>query len=163
WTVQKVPLHAVDERASQPVDGKYAVVPAHKWGKPDCPVFGVVGENYRPLQNVEAFAWFDGIVGEGAAIYHTAGALGAGERVWILAKLPGCIQVADDDISHKYLLLSNSHDGESSVQIRFTPVRVVCANTLGQALREPGSAIRVPHTRDLKERLALARRNLRVI
>ncbi|MBS1856136.1 MAG: DUF932 domain-containing protein [Acidobacteria bacterium] len=163
WTVQKIPAYASDERASDRIHGEYAIVPAHKWGEPGCPVFGVVGEGYRPLQNVEAFDWFDGIVGEGAAIYHTAGALGQGERVWMLAKLPGCIQVADEDITDKYLLLSNSHDGLGSVQVRFTPVRVVCANTLGQALREPGATIRVAHTRDLKGRLALARQNLKII
>jgi phage/plasmid-like protein (TIGR03299 family) len=163
WTVQKVPLYAVADDVSRRVKGHYAVVPVHKWQETDCPIFGTVGENYRALQNIEAFGWFDGIVGEGAAIYHTAGALGQGERVWILAKLPGCIQVADDDITHKYLLLSNSHDGLGSVQIRFTPVRVVCANTLGQALREQGATIRVAHTRDLNQRLALARRNLKIV
>lgn len=163
WTVTKVPLYAVAGDVSRRVEGQYATVPAHKWNTTDCPIFGTVGEGYRPLQNTEAFDWFDGIVGEGAAIYHTAGALGQGERVWVLAKLPGHIQVADDDITDKYLLLSNSHDGESSVQIRFTPVRVVCANTLGQALREPGSTIRVAHTRDLKDRLEQAKKNLRII
>jgi phage/plasmid-like protein (TIGR03299 family) len=101
-------------------------------------------------------------VGEGAAIYHTAGALGNGERVWMLAKLPDDIQVADGDISNKYLLLSNSHDGRSSVQVKFTPVRVVCNNTLVQALGS-GETIRVSHTSDLKNRLDIARQNLLLI
>ena len=101
-------------------------------------------------------------VGEGAAIYHTAGALGNGERVWMLAKLPDDIQVAVGDISNKYLLLSNSHDGRSSVQIKFTPVRVVCNNTLVQALGS-GETIRVSHTSDLRNRLDIARQNLRLI
>ncbi len=163
YEVRKIPLHAHENGFGLRVEGKYAVVPANKWNQPTCPIFGIVGEGYRILQNVEAFAWFDSIVGAGAAVYHTAGALGEGERVWILAKLPGHMQVADGDIANKYLLLSNSHDGNSSVQIRFTPVRVVCANTLSQALREGGATIRVTHTRDLKERLVQARRNLRII
>jgi phage/plasmid-like protein (TIGR03299 family) len=127
-------------------------VPEHLWGKPDCPVFGIVGKEYTPLQNHEAFEFFDSIVGEKAAIYHTAGALGDGERIWILAKLPSDIQVAGEDIANKFLLLSNTHDGNNSVQIKFTPVRVVCQNTLTMALRR-GRTVRVVHTRDMHRRL----------
>jgi len=42
--------------------GKYAVVPGYKWGKPNCPIFGIVGKEYRILQNIEAFAWFDEVI-----------------------------------------------------------------------------------------------------
>jgi phage/plasmid-like protein (TIGR03299 family) len=114
------------------------------------------------LQNHEAFEFFDPIVGGGEAIYHTAGALGEGERVWILAKLPGEIRVIGDDITHNFLLLSNSHDGNSDVQIKFTPIRVVCENTLTQALRE-GPSLRIAHTRDVRERLRLAASMLNAI
>jgi phage/plasmid-like protein (TIGR03299 family) len=163
WEVRKVPLFATADGITRSVDDQYAVVPAHKWKETECPIFGTVGSGYTPLQNRDAFHFFDGIVGAGAAIYETAGALGQGERVWMLAKLPTYLHVADGDIAEKYLLLSNSHDGLSSVQIRFTPVRVVCANTLGQALRERGHTIRVAHTSDMKERLEQARKNLKII
>lgn len=122
----------------------------------------MVGKDYTPVQNREAFEFFDPIVGENAAVYHTAGALGEGERVWVLAKLPGDIRVVGDDIAHKYLLLSNSHDGNSAVQIKFTPIRVVCQNTLTMALRE-GPALRIPHTRDVRERLRVAANLLNAI
>jgi phage/plasmid-like protein (TIGR03299 family) len=163
WEVRKVPMHAAADGITHAVKGRYAIVPSRKWRDTDCPIFGIVGEGYTPLQNREAFQFFDPIVGEGAAIYHTAGALGAGERIWMLAKLPDYMRIADGDIADKYLLLSNGHDGLSSVSVRFTPIRVVCKNTLMQALRGSGQTIRVAHTRDLKQRLGQARENLRII
>jgi len=162
WEVVKQPLFAIGGSVVLPVPYKFAVVPQHKWGKADCPVFGIVSEDYTPLQNREAFAFFDDIVGQGKAIYHTAGALGQGERVWILAQLPSNIQVVGDDIANKFLLLSNSHDGTSSIQIKFTPIRVVCQNTLTMALSQ-GPTIRVVHARDMRERLKNAEKTLGLI
>lgn len=162
WDVMKVALYAADGEHSQRLDGHFGVVPLDRWGKPNCPVFGPVASDYRPLQNREAFAFFDPIVGEGAAIFHTAGAIDQGARIWIMAKLPDDIRVADKDITNKYLLLTNSHDGTSSVFVKFTPVRVVCKNTLTMALNS-GPALRITHTREIERRLEDARRNLKLI
>jgi phage/plasmid-like protein (TIGR03299 family) len=154
WKVVKLPLFAGSKRI--PVTDRFAVV--RRTGdliQRTDPVLGVVSNEYTPLQNYQAFQFFDPIVGQNAAIYHIAGALGNGERVWILARLPGHIRVAGDDISEKYLLLSNSHDGKSSVTIKFTPVRVVCQNTLTLALND-GSAWRVSHHGDIHQKLKQA-------
>jgi phage/plasmid-like protein (TIGR03299 family) len=161
WPVIKLPLSAGSKHI--PVPDKFAVVrkAGNRVQKSD-PVLGVVGKDYTPLQNKDAFRFFDPIVGQNAAIYHTAGALGNGERVWILAKLPGHIRVVGDDISEKYLLLSNSHDGKSSVQIKFTPVRVVCQNTLTLALSD-GAVCRVVHHADIRRKLEQAHQMLGLI
>src|SRR5512146_72253 len=161
WAVMKQPLFA-GEKDHHPVPDYYAVVRGDDWKMKRSTVLGIVRGAYTPLQNRDAFKFFDPIVGQNAAIYHTAGALGHGERVWILAKLPGDIRVIGDDITHKYLLLSNSHDGNSAVQIKFTPIRVVCQNTLTMALRQ-GPSLRVPHTRDVQERLRIAAHMLNAV
>jgi phage/plasmid-like protein (TIGR03299 family) len=161
WEVVKLPLYAGAVRIKVP--DRYAVV--HKNGlvvDAHSPVLGVVSKEYTPLQNHEAFGFFDPIVGQEAAIYHTAGALGQGERVWILAKLPSTIRVVGDDISEKYLLLCNSHDGKSAVQIKFTPVRIVCQNTLTLALND-GPVWRVFHHQDIHELLREANQMLGLI
>jgi len=161
WQVVKVPLFAGSKHI--PVPDKFATVrkTSNIISKND-PVLGVVGRDYTPLQNREAFTFFDPVVGEDAAIYHTAGALGKGERIWILAKLPGHIRVVGDDIAEKYLLLSNSHDGKSSVQIKFTPVRVVCQNTLTLALGS-GSCWRAVHHSDIQQKIKQAHEMLGLI
>jgi phage/plasmid-like protein (TIGR03299 family) len=162
WRVSKKAIYAEDHEQSLRVSETFAIVRDDLWGKPDCPVLGIVKKGYRPLQNAEAFAFFDPIVGEGAAIYHTAGALRGGERIWLLAKLPDQIVVTGDDVAEKYLLLSNSHDGQGAVQVKFTPVRVVCKNTLTLALAD-GPTVRVAHTKSMEERLKQAHRLLGIV
>lgn len=95
---------------------------------------GAVGMRYKPLQNREAFAWMDEVVGEELAIWHTCGSLRGGRKVWMLAKLPGTIEVANRDVLEKYVLITNSHDGTGAVRLFPTSVRVVCMNTLRLAL-----------------------------
>jgi len=116
-------------------------------------VLGVVGSRYVPIQNKDAFVTFDALVGEGEAIYHTAGVLGKGERIWILAKLPEYIQVNGDDIVEKFLLLTNAHDGSGAVRVKLTPIRVVCENTLTIALSGAEQEVRIRHTAEAPSRM----------
>jgi phage/plasmid-like protein (TIGR03299 family) len=125
-------------------------------------VLGTVGPGYTPIQNAECFGFLDAVVADGALHYHTAGALGQGEKIWMLAKLPGHIRVKNtDDITEKYLLLHSGHDGLCSLRVHFTPVRVVCQNTLSIAERNArGQGISIRHRGDLSARVHEAQKVL---
>ena len=118
-------------------------------------VLGVVGKDYHIVQNHEAFSFFDAIVGGGEGIlYETAGALGNGERIFITAKLPDYIRVGNgDDVTEKYIFLTTSHDGSGSITAAFTPIRIVCQNTLNASLRNMSNVVRIKHTAGAKQRL----------
>ena len=148
FTVVKAPLKAVVANGMVNVAGRFATV---RTDTND--VLGVVGSRYTIVQNKDAFRFFDGLVGEGEAMYETVGALGLGEKIWILAKLPSYIRVNGDDIVDKYLLLSNSHDGSSIIRAKLTPIRVVCHNTLSMALQGAEQEVRIRHTASAEERL----------
>lgn len=135
-------------------------------------VLGVVSNQYKPLQNNEAFDFFDGIVGAKEAIFHTCGSLNDGQRIWILAKLPDSMMIAKNDEVEKFLLLSNSHNGKTAVNMMFTPIRVVCANTLAAAMGgrekqkeaiESGTMVQVMHKGNISQKLDRATEILGII
>jgi phage/plasmid-like protein (TIGR03299 family) len=119
-------------------------------------VLGVVGKDYQIVQNRDAFSFFDAIVGGDGILYETAGALVKGERIFITAKLPNYIRVGKDDLIEKYLFLTTSHDGSGSITAAFTPIRIVCANTLNAAMRNQSNTVRIRHTSNAKQRLEQA-------
>lgn len=151
WTVGKVPLFALGEE----VEGHYALVRSS-----DAKTLGVVGEGYRVFQNEELVKVIDALIGQGGAHYHTAGSLGGGRMVWFLAKLSGNIRIGKDDITEKYLLFTNSHDGHRAAVLKFTPVRVVCQNTLNLALSTAGESLVIRHTASAEQRIEEAKRTL---
>lgn len=149
FTVQMMPLRT--KHADILVERHFATVRMDTFQ-----ALGVVGARYTPIQNKDAFTMFDALVGEGEAIYHAAGALGKGERIWLLAKLPDYIRVNDNDIVEKYLLLTNSHDGSEVVRVKLTPIRVVCENTLTAALEGTEQEVRIRHTANAQVKLKQA-------
>ena len=116
-------------------------------------VLGVVGKDYEIVQNIDAFSFFDAIVGGDGIQYETAGALGKGERIFITAKLPDYIKVGKDDLIEQYLFLTTSHNGYGSITAAFTPIRIVCNNTLNAAFKNCSNAIKIRHTASAKDRL----------
>lgn len=131
----------------------YATVNSH-----NNKVLGIVGEAYTPIQNSEAFTFFDELTGQGEAIYETAGALGDGEKVWLLAKLPTSFEPIQGDRVDQFCLLYTTHDGTLPCSVMFTDIRVVCQNTLSMALKGASRIVKIRHTTNANERLAEAGR-----
>ena len=119
-------------------------------------VLGLVGNDYTIVQNRDVFAFFDQIVGEGKAIYETAGCLGRGGVLFITAKLPKEIVIGRDGPIDNYLVLCSSHDGSMAITAFFTPVRVVCQNTLNAAFSRNTNRVYIKHTQNVKERFVEA-------
>lgn len=156
WEVELTPLVTADTQAKVTHRGVRR--------KSDGRILGVVGPRYHPLQNRDAFAWFQPFLEAKEASLNTAGSLCEGSRVWVLAKLnrDPIVVTAGDDVE-KYLLLSHSHDGSLAVRVGFSPIRVVCSNTLALAHRSDASKlIRVKHSASLHENLANIREVMNV-
>ncbi|MDZ7697733.1 MAG: DUF932 domain-containing protein [Deltaproteobacteria bacterium] len=121
----------------------------------DSAILGIVGKGYTPLQNMEAFKWFQPFLDSGEATLETAGSLRGGSRVWVLARIRrDPMVVGKEDRVRHYILLSNSHDGSLAVRVGFTPIRVVCNNTLCLAHESKASKLlRVKHTTRILENL----------
>lgn len=139
WTVDLKPVFLEDGTL---IDSAQATVRST-----DKSILGVVGTRYKPLQNADAFNFFNPFVESGLCTLETGGSLSLGKKVWILARIVGSdLPIVGDDVVRKFLLLSNSHDGTISVRVGFTPVRVVCANTLAMAHNNDASQlIRIRH------------------
>ena len=110
---------------------------------------GVVGEDYHVIQNLEAFSFVDALLqAENGAHYESAGALGQGEKIWVLARIPSAdIRIANtDDLSKTYVLVATGHTANLSYTAKLCSERVVCENTLQVALGEEGSICKIRHT-----------------
>lgn len=121
-------------------------------------VLGVVTDRYRVVQNSEAFAFTDALLGEGVK-YETAGALQDGRKIWLLAKLPDKYIIEGEQIE-PYLVFSSSHDGSGAIKVAMTPIRVVCQNTLNIALSSAKRIWSTVHVGDLAAKMDEAHNTL---
>ena len=123
----------------------------------DNKILGVVTDKYKIVQNREAFAFTDALLGEGVQ-YESAGSLASGKRVWMLARMEGTT-LCEEDID-PYLVFTNSHDGKGAVRVAITPIRVVCQNTLNLALNKASRHWSCSHMGDIDGKLEDARYTL---
>jgi len=168
WEVIKVPITYDVEYAdpttavaSKVIDKKLALV-----RKSDGQFLDIVGPHWNPLQNEKAFEFFHDFVMQGDMEMHTAGSLHDGQYVWALAKIKESFEVVPGDQIDSYLLFVNPHKRGKAIQVKSTPTRVVCWNTMSYALKsESAKSIKVNHNQywdadSIKEMLGLAHKSL---
>jgi len=146
WNVKLTDIYTPDKL----IPGKKAIV-----RETDGLVYGIVSDRYMPVQHPDAFAWFDGAVTAGQATYEVVGNVDDGGRVWIEARLPNVIGILGEEI-RKYILLVNSHNGTSALQIYYTTIRVVCQNRLAMAKRKADFNFYARHTSNVHEKMNTA-------
>lgn len=150
WNVLQEPIYTETEEF---IEGYKANV-----RDSDRKVLGVVTDRYKVIQNQEAFAFTDALLGEGVW-YETAGSLQGGKRVWLLAHMPHEYIISGERIS-PYLVFTNTHDGSGAIKAALTPIRVVCQNTLNLALSTAKRSWSMIHTGNIKGKLQEARNTL---
>ena len=150
WNVIQEPIYTETEEL---IEGYKANV-----RDTDRQVLGVVTDRYKIVQNQEAFAFTDELLGEGVR-YETAGSLQGGRKVWLLAHLPHEYIISGERIS-PYLVFFNSHDGSGAIKAAITPIRVVCQNTLNLALSTAKRSWSMIHTGDIKGKMQEAKDTL---
>ena len=129
-------------------------------------VLDVVGKGWNPVQNADAFNFFEEYVKAGDMQMHTAGSLDNGKMVWALAKTNDSFELFKGDVTENYFLFSNPHQFGKAIDIRMTPIRVVCNNTLTLSLsKESDAMLKVNHRKEfdsseVKDTLGIAREKL---
>jgi phage/plasmid-like protein (TIGR03299 family) len=160
WEVQKVPAFATIK------DKKVNVGWSALVRNTDDKILDVVSSDWNPVQNAEAFEFFDEYCRTGDLEMHTAGSLKEGQIVWALAKVKDSFELFKGDQVDSYLLFTNPHKFGQSIDVRFTPVRVVCNNTLTLSLASKNdNMVKVSHrsafnAAKVKEQLGIATHKL---
>jgi phage/plasmid-like protein (TIGR03299 family) len=135
WEVSKVPAF-IRVDGEELMTGKSALVRSS-----DNSILDVVSNDWLPVQNHTAFEFFDDFVRAGDMEMHTAGSLKNGQIVWALAKIKDGFELFGGDNVEGYLMFTNPHKFGQSIDVRFTPIRVVCNNTLTLALSQKGDRV----------------------
>lgn len=135
------------------------IVPGYKVNmrSSDNTALGVVSDRYKIVQNSEAFAFTDELLGHGVR-YETAGSLASGKKVWMLARMEDRLMA--EEKMENYLVFTNSHDGTGAIRVACTNIRVLCQNTLNLALSSANRHWSCVHKGDIQSKLEEARLTL---
>lgn len=157
WGVEKRPVYVKRGDNYETVPDRFEIA-----RDSDDKTLGVVGKDYKPIQNNIAFEFFDNLVDSGEAKYDTAGALSGGKRIWLAAQIGDDWQVAGQDSHRMFLALLSSHDGSKSLSAITTLVRIVCANTEQMAIHGAKTSWTMTHRSTLEGKVAEAREALKL-
>lgn len=154
WDVRKRPVFTTDENGEMvEIPGRASVLRNNPFTPGKTDVLGVVGENYRIVQNEDHAEFLNTLVDESGAHFETAGSLNDGRQVFITMRLPGHINIGGVDPVENYIAAMNSHDGSMAFTMMVTPIRVVCANTMNMAFQNKSHLYRVRHTSGIERHL----------
>jgi len=143
WEVNKVPAFA--KVAGKNVNVGWSALVRSS----DSKIVDVVSDDWNPVQNSEAFEFFNDFIAEGDMEMHTAGSLCDGKIVWALAKVKDSFELFGGDKVDSYLHFTNFHKYGCSTDVRFTPIRVVCNNTLTLSLNtKVERMVKISHRRE---------------
>lgn len=117
---------------------------------------GLVKGRYTPVQNANAFKFFNDVIGKNDISWFTAGCYGKGEKIFVSAKLSDNILVNGKDPINMYLVFTNSHNGDTGVRIMLTPIRLVCFNVMNTAIRNASNFITIRHTQSVHTKISQA-------
>ena len=129
WTVSKHPMYMDIGGEKVAIEDRVGLIRDN-----DNSVLDIVGEGWEPTQNEEAFDTFKEFIEKGNMEMHTAGSLQGGKIVWVMAKVKSDFTLFGGDRVEQHLLFTNPHKFGMNRDVRFTPTRVVCNNTLAMAL-----------------------------
>ena len=146
WTVSKRPAYTINQPVWSENVGLFNTEGHHFIVRDtDNSVLSACGEDYVPFQNADTFKFFKKFVSNGEMKMETAGSLKDGQDIWGLAKLQSKFELPGGDRVEGYLLIDSPHVSGKALTIMFTPIRVVCANTMALALNTEGKRFRVLH------------------
>lgn len=120
-------------------------------------ILGVIHKTKPVLvQNTDTFNAVENMIGKQLDV-ETAASLGRGETVFGCFKIREQYRLLDDDLDHYFVIVNDHLKADGKVTVLNTPVRVVCQNTLSEALNTSLYKLRVPITADstINSQLAL--------
>lgn len=146
WEVKPEPLYLDDGRVTK----QRAIV-----RQSDAKILGYSSDQWQPVQNTEAFDFFQPFIDSGLVELETAGSLRGGQNIWVLAKIKHAVgEVLPNDVVQRYFMLSNAHTSGKALHVGFTDIRTVCANTLAIAENDAKSKlIRLTHGKNILSNL----------